>query len=70
MSISSQWEWLEFGRQKGWASQQFCVTHDGPPTTADEDAAWEDGDDPCCFAVRLIEHGVTYTGGREGWSVA
>ena len=70
MSINSQHEWLEFGRKHGWASQQFCITHDGPPTTAEEDAEWEDGGDPCCFAVRLIEHGEVYEGGREGWPVA
>lgn len=70
MSINSQHEWLEFGRQKGWASQQFCLTHDGPPTTDAEDAEWEDGGDPCCFCVRLVEHGESYHGGREGWPVA
>lgn len=69
MSINSRHEWLEFGRKNGWASKPFCITHDGPPGTEAEAEAWDQGDDPCYFAVRLIEHGETYTGGREGWPV-
>ena len=59
MSINSQYEWLKFGQEKGWASNQFCLTHDGPPTTAEEDAEWEEGLDPCCFSmVRSTQVGV------------
>ena len=46
-------EWLDLGIRMGWASQYFCDTHDAPPMTDDEEAAWEEGDDWCAFHVRV-----------------
>lgn len=60
-------EWLQHGQRQGWISKQFCMTHDGPPTTSDEDDEWESGGDPCCFCVRLKEPDMQLEGGREGW---
>ena len=40
-------EWLDFGIRKGWCSETFCYTHDVPPTTEDEDAEIDDGDEIC-----------------------
>ena len=45
--------WLAYGIARGWCSPTFCGTHDFGPLTADEEAALDDGDDPCMFVVRL-----------------
>jgi hypothetical protein len=46
-------EWLQMGIQEGYCSQPVCATHDGLPSTEEEDAQWEEGADPCVPAVRL-----------------
>jgi hypothetical protein len=46
-------EWLEYGRLRGWCSEVVCSTHDGVPTTDEEDERWEAGEDPCMAVVRL-----------------
>jgi len=46
-------EWLHHGITKGWCSAPFCDTHDGVPLSEEEQAAWDDGEDPCIHAVRL-----------------
>ena len=46
-------EWMEYGIRQGYCSPPICFTHDGAPTTAEEDAACEEGGDPCLFLVRL-----------------
>lgn len=48
-------EWLEFGYNKGWVSDVFCNTHDGGPMSDEEQHAWDQGEDPCMFCVRLNE---------------
>ena len=49
-------EWLEFGQSKGWVTDLFCNTHEGPPIlTEEEDLEWQEGGDPCQFCVRIIE---------------
>lgn len=63
-----QLEWLRQGQEKGWVSMQFCLHHDGPPTTSEEDREWAEGGDPCIYLIRLTEPGVALSGGREGWS--
>ena len=61
-------EWVAFGQNAGYISREFCVTHDGTPNTAEEDAQWDDGGDPCCFVVRLLHPDMgPLSGGREGW---
>ena len=47
-------EWLDFGIRKGWCSETFCYTHDVPPTTEDEDAEIDDGDEICLICTRLM----------------
>lgn len=47
-------EWLEVGVKEGYCSKPVCNTHDGLPSSEEEDKAWEDGYDPCVPAVRLF----------------
>lgn len=47
-------DWLLLGMNNGWISKPVCSTHDGLPTTHEEDTEWEDGGDPCIYAVRLF----------------
>ena len=46
-------DWLEIGLKNGWMTPPLCYTHDGIPTTPDEDQAFEDGDDICIHIMRL-----------------
>jgi hypothetical protein len=46
--------WITTGIDNGWISRPVCSTHDGVPTTHDEDVEWEEGGDPCIYAVRLF----------------
>jgi len=46
-------EWLAYGHQQGWISQISCATHDGVPSTDEEEELWEAGHDPCQHVVRL-----------------
>lgn len=46
----SRSEWLEFGIEQGFCSRPVCITHDGWPTTFEEDEAFED--DLCVHMVR------------------
>lgn len=34
-----------------------CATHEGIPSTEDEEAEWEEGHDPCQMVIRLDEDG-------------
>ena len=45
--------WLELGVALGYCSPQFCVTHASWPTVPSEEAAIDDGYDPCVHVVRL-----------------
>lgn len=47
-------DWLLLGIENGWISRPVCSTHDGLPTTNEEDLEWDDGGDPCVYAVRLF----------------
>lgn len=49
----TQHEWLQIGIINGFCSETFCFTHDGPPTTPEEEQEYEDGGDPCIHGVRL-----------------
>ena len=46
-------EWLKYGIDHQYCSEQFCDTHDGPPMHESEELAWEEGGDPCLHMVRL-----------------
>jgi hypothetical protein len=49
------WTWLQVGIDKGWVSNPFCHTHDGDPyMTEEEEQEWEDGGDPCCPVIKII----------------
>lgn len=55
-SEMTQHEWLEYGIEKGFCSKLVCSTHDGLPSSGEEeDAEWEEGGDPCVPAVRILE---------------
>lgn len=43
------------GKAKGFCSEVVCATHDGLPSTKEEDEEWEQGFDPCIPVVRLLE---------------
>lgn len=45
--------WVAYGIAHGWCSEPVCVTHAGLPSSPEEDAAWDEGGDPCVPAVRL-----------------
>jgi len=45
-------EWLRLGMDNGFIGPPVCVTHDGLPSSADEDQECEIGD-PCLHALRL-----------------
>ena len=46
-------EWFGYGVEMGYCSEPVCTTHEGLPTTEEEDAEWEEGFDPCSVGVRL-----------------
>lgn len=46
-------QWLDYGMEKKWVGPPVCATHDGLPSTEDEDNAWDEGDDPCIHVLRL-----------------
>lgn len=48
-------EWMEFGIRVGFCGPPVCYTHDGIPTTEEEDATWAEGNDPCMHIVRMYE---------------
>jgi hypothetical protein len=47
-------QWLNEGIQLGYCSKPVCNTHEGLPSTEEEDEEWENGGDPCVPAVRLL----------------
>ena len=47
-------EWIQIGRDAGLEVHRFCAAHDIPFTWR-EAAAFEEGEDPCIPAVRVIE---------------
>jgi hypothetical protein len=45
--------WLKNGYDRGWVSDVFCDTHEGPPLTEEESQEWDEGGDPCSFHVKI-----------------
>jgi hypothetical protein len=50
-------EWLALGVANGWVSGPRCVTHDGIVSSAEEEAAFDAGRDPCQHVLRLWPDG-------------
>ena len=48
-------EWLEYGYKQGFCGPAVCYSHDGLPTTEEEDEEWVQGEDPCMHIVRLYD---------------
>jgi hypothetical protein len=46
-------EWLRYGYNKGWCGPDVCYTHDGLPSTIEEEDDWES--EPCIHIIRLYE---------------
>jgi len=46
-------QWLKYGIDNGFCTDQFCNTHDGFPMSEAEELEWEEGGDPCTHMVRL-----------------
>lgn len=47
--------WWEMGFKLGFVGPPVCYTHDGMPTSFEEDHQFELGSDPCMHIVRLYE---------------
>lgn len=47
--------WRDIGLINGFISPPVCATHDGVPTSAEEDELVEEGEDPCFHIMRLYE---------------
>lgn len=46
-------DWWEAGIKAGWVSDGVCMTHNSVPMTAEEEAEFEDGYDPCIGIIRI-----------------
>jgi hypothetical protein len=49
-------EWLQYGIDNKFCSEQFCLTHEGEPITETEEVLWSAGQDPCAHMVRLGDY--------------
>ena len=47
----NQDEWLIYGIEQGFCGPPVCYTHDGLPTTFEEDENWDE-DEPCVHIIR------------------
>ena len=47
-------EWIQIGIKNNWCGPAVCYTHDGLPTSVQEEEEWEEGD-PCIHIIRLYE---------------
>ena len=61
-------EWLQTGINNKWCGPAVCATHDGIPSTKNEETTWDNGGDPCQHILRLYpdqqtadEINTTYT---------
>jgi len=52
-------EWIQYGIDNGFCSEQYCNTHEVPTFSMTEAIIWDDGGDPCLHVVRL--------GSAEDW---
>ena len=47
-------DWLALGIKRGFCGPPVCSTHDGIPTSEEEDLEWEEYD-PCVHVIRPYE---------------
>ena len=47
-------DWMKYGIKQGWCGAPVCYTHDGLPTSPEEDEEFEMGD-PCIHIVRMYD---------------
>lgn len=47
------WEWLDYGKNKGWISEISCVVHDFVDLTDEEQEEYENFYEVCIPVVRL-----------------
>jgi hypothetical protein len=47
----NQDEWIAYGVEQGFCGPPVCYTHDGLPTTFEEDENWDE-DDLCVHIIR------------------
>jgi len=47
--------WLQHGINNGYCQPPTCGAHDGTPYSEEEADAYEAGEDPCIYIVKLIE---------------
>jgi hypothetical protein len=48
-------DWIQYGIDNKYCTEIVCATHDGVPSTEEEDAEWEQGVDCCAPILRLWE---------------
>lgn len=58
-------EWRDLGIVNKWISEPFCDTHDVGHMTDEEEAAWENGEDPCMPVFRIWEDNIEVSEGQE-----
>jgi hypothetical protein len=46
-------EWLSYGIKQKFCTDIVCGTHDGVPYTPEEEAEWDEGNDPCAPLLRI-----------------
>jgi len=48
-------DWIRRGVEEGWCGPPVCSTHDGVPTSENEDFELWNGWDTCVHVIRLYE---------------
>ena len=46
-------EWIQYGIERGFCSEQYCDTHDGFPYSPTEGELLKNGNNICIHSVRL-----------------
>lgn len=49
------YDWVRLSITKGWCGPPICLTHDGIPTTPEQDSQLDEGHDPCINMIRIYE---------------
>lgn len=60
-------DWLKLGYENGWCGPVVCYTHDGIPTSHEEDIEFDDSD-PCIHIIRMYDRPETKTAVEENHS--
>jgi len=61
-------DWLRFGIVTGFCGPPVCTTHDGIPSTIEEDDMWEESGEVCIHMMRLYADAATKQGVEENHS--